>query len=120
MTLKNLRQSFEKATGLPRLESLSGMTDKIPDKESLELYVKLLSSMPDKDTMRELNKFLVNAEKLSRAAPDLQMVCNLLGMLKDVDFTQINEALAKLESLVKKGEKLGLSELMAELGKGGE
>jgi hypothetical protein len=120
MTLKNLRRTFEKATGLPKLEDLAGMTDKIPDKEHLELYTKLFSSMPDKETMRELNRFLVNASKLGQTAPDLQTVTQLLCTLKELDFAEINEALGRLNELVKEGKKIGLGDILGQLAKGGE
>jgi hypothetical protein len=113
----SMLRKLEKAVGLPPIESFTQITDKIPDKESLALYVKLMESLPDKETLRELNKFITNAQKLAGMAVDLKDVIQLLGVVRELHFEEINQALAKLEELVKKGETMGLTEIFASIAK---
>lgn len=118
MALSNLRKRAEQQFGLPPLEQLAKIGEKIPDKESLELYCRLLAAMPDKETMRELNKFAGAAQKLAAGAnaPDLGQVIQLFTLVKELDFVELNKVLDKILKLIKEAPA-ELTEFLGSLSK---
>lgn len=94
-----IKKKIEELFGLPEFEKVAKVVEKIPDKE----------------TLIELNQFVLNLEKLSRNAPDLEKVAEILSILKELDMKEINKAITKLNTLLSKIPKEGLDALLRSL-----
>jgi hypothetical protein len=117
----SLRHDIEKHFGLPKLEDVASVLKGVPDKETLGLCVKLMEKAPDKETIKELNLFMKNVEKvLKKSDLDLNLIFKLFEVIKDVRFTEINETLDKLLKLCEEGKKIGLEDLLKAMAKGEE
>ncbi len=79
-------REFERKTGAPALSKLVETVDKLPDERRLKL----------------IKDVLVVAERVSRTAPELDKVVNLIHELNSVPI----EKLEKLEKLLRRIEKL--------------
>jgi hypothetical protein len=114
---KNALRKFEDALGLPSLRDIANLGEKIPDKETLSMVMDLLKAAPDKETIVALTKFMASAEKLMANSPDLVKIIDLLKVVKELDFNEINHAIGQLNDLLKKVPKEGMDALV-EMAKG--